>query len=146
MEGSDQPHIHAPLPSETNWYPLHGKPVGYQSTFWLFENYINVLSLPVKTAVQSAALLLHKLRYRDALNHPLVTVLSVYHEPRVTTQMNVLATNRGNGNFHTSHLFRVARNFKGGYTLLTLPRIVTPYRDSVDGTRDRVTYQKLVTR
>jgi hypothetical protein len=37
-------------------------------------------------------------------------------------------------------------SFKGGYTLVTLPRIVTPYRDSVDGTRDRVTYQKLVTR
>ena len=35
---------------------------------------------------------------------------------------------------------------KGGYTLVTLPRTVTPYRDSVDGTRDRVTYQKLVTR
>jgi hypothetical protein len=28
----------------------------------------------------------------------------------------------------------------------TLPRTVTPYRDSVDGTRDHVTYQKLVTR
>jgi len=35
---------------------------------------------------------------------------------------------------------------KGGSTLVTLPRIVTPYCDSVDGTRDRVTYQKLVTR
>jgi len=35
---------------------------------------------------------------------------------------------------------------KGGYTLVTLPRIVTPYRDSVYGTRARVTYQKLVTR
>ena len=35
---------------------------------------------------------------------------------------------------------------KGGYTLVTLPRIVTPYRNSVDGTRARVTYQKLVTR
>jgi hypothetical protein len=35
---------------------------------------------------------------------------------------------------------------KGGYTLVTLPRIVTPYHNSVDGTRDRVTYQKLVTR
>jgi hypothetical protein len=35
---------------------------------------------------------------------------------------------------------------KGGYTLATLPRIVTTYRDSVDGTRDRVTYQKLITR
>jgi len=34
----------------------------------------------------------------------------------------------------------------GGYTLVTLPRIVTPYRDSVDGNRARVTYQKLVTR
>ena len=29
---------------------------------------------------------------------------------------------------------------------VTSPRIVTPYRDSVDGTRARVTYQKLVTR
>jgi hypothetical protein len=35
--------------------------------------------------------------------------------------------------------------FKGGYTLVTLTCIVTPYRDSVDGTRYRVTYQKLVT-
>jgi hypothetical protein len=35
-------------------------------------------------------------------------------------------------------------NYKGGYTLVTLPRIVTPYRDSVDETRARVTYQKLV--
>jgi hypothetical protein len=34
----------------------------------------------------------------------------------------------------------------GEYTLVTLPCILTPYRDSVDGTRDRVTYQKLVTR
>jgi hypothetical protein len=34
----------------------------------------------------------------------------------------------------------------GGYTLVTLPRTVTPYCDSVDGTRDHVTYQKLVTR
>jgi hypothetical protein len=40
----------------------------------------------------------------------------------------------------------VAVTPKGGYTLVTLPRIVTPYRDSVDGTRERVTYQKLVTR
>jgi hypothetical protein len=37
------------------------------------------------------------------------------------------------------------RTNKGGYTLVTLPRTVTPYRDSVDGTRDHVTYQKLVT-
>jgi hypothetical protein len=35
---------------------------------------------------------------------------------------------------------------KGGYTVVKLPRIVTPYRDSVDGTRGRVTYRKLVTR
>ena len=35
---------------------------------------------------------------------------------------------------------------EGGYTLVTLPRIVTQNRDSVDGSRDRVTYQKLVTR
>ena len=45
--------------------------------------------------------------------------------------------------------FQIHKNLwsaKGEYTLVTLPRIVTPYRDSVDGTRDRVTYQKLVTR
>jgi hypothetical protein len=30
--------------------------------------------------------------------------------------------------------------------VVTLPRIVTPYRNSVGVTRDRVTYQKLVTR
>ena len=35
---------------------------------------------------------------------------------------------------------------EGGSTLGTLPRIGTPYRDSVDGTSDCVTYQKLVTR
>jgi len=29
---------------------------------------------------------------------------------------------------------------KSGYTLVTLPRIVTPYRDSVDETRARVMY------
>jgi len=38
------------------------------------------------------------------------------------------------------------KQHKGGYTLVTLPRIVTPYRDSVGGTRARVTYQKLVMR
>ena len=35
---------------------------------------------------------------------------------------------------------------KGRYTLVTLPRNVTPYRDSVDGTCDHVKYHKLVTR
>jgi hypothetical protein len=40
----------------------------------------------------------------------------------------------------------VVMNGKGGHTLETLPRTVTPYRDNVDGTRDHVTYQKLVTR
>ena len=35
---------------------------------------------------------------------------------------------------------------KGVYTLVTLPRTVTPYRDSVDRTWDYITYRKLVTR
>jgi hypothetical protein len=35
---------------------------------------------------------------------------------------------------------------KGGPTPVTLPRIITPYCDSVDGTHARVMYQKLVTR
>jgi hypothetical protein len=43
-------------------------------------------------------------------------------------------------------LSTVGETSKGGYILITLPRIVTPYRDSVDGTRDRVTDQKLVKR
>ena len=34
---------------------------------------------------------------------------------------------------------------KGRYPLVTLHRTVTPYRDSVDGTCNHVTYQKLVT-
>jgi hypothetical protein len=34
---------------------------------------------------------------------------------------------------------------KGGYSLVTLPHNVTPCRESVDGTRDHVTYQNLVT-
>ena len=38
-----------------------------------------------------------------------------------------------------------AATSKGRYTLVTLPRNVTPYRDSVDGTCDHVTYQKMVT-
>jgi hypothetical protein len=47
-----------------------------------------------------------------------------------------------------SHSFSVVSdigNVKGGYTLDTLPLSVTPYRDSVDRTRDHGTYQKLVT-
>jgi len=35
---------------------------------------------------------------------------------------------------------------KSRSTLVTLPRNVTPYRDSVNGARDRLTFQKLVTR
>ena len=42
------------------------------------------------------------------------------------------------GGYHGMHY--------GGYTLVTLLCTITPYRDSVDGYRDRVTYQKLVTR
>jgi hypothetical protein len=45
-----------------------------------------------------------------------------------------------------SLLYHTESYSKGGYTRVTLPRIVTPYRDSVDGTPARVTYQKLVTR
>jgi hypothetical protein len=38
-----------------------------------------------------------------------------------------------------------ATTLKSGYTLVTLLRIVTPYRDSVEEIRDCVTYQNLVT-
>ena len=57
---------------------------------------------------------------------------------------DVVPTVRVIMNFETKDCDHIAS--KGGNTLVTLRRIVTPYRDSVDGTRDRVTYQKLVTR
>jgi hypothetical protein len=46
----------------------------------------------------------------------------------------------------TRNWCRILRHYRkvthcGGYTLVTLPRTVTPYRDCVDGTRDHVTYQ-----
>ena len=40
----------------------------------------------------------------------------------------------------------MAARSKDRNILVTLPRSVTPYRDSVDETCDHVTYQKLVTR
>jgi hypothetical protein len=43
----------------------------------------------------------------------------------------------------TGHLNHAT--LKGGYTHVTLPYTVTPYCDSVDRTRDHVTYQKLFT-
>jgi hypothetical protein len=46
----------------------------------------------------------------------------------------------------TTRPIPIGAKSKGGYTLVTLPRTVTPYRDSVDGAHDHVTYQKLVTR
>jgi len=49
-------------------------------------------------------------------------------------------------NIHTFTHYREFGESKGRYTFVTLPRNVTPYRDSVDGTCDHVTYQKLVTR
>jgi len=45
-----------------------------------------------------------------------------------------------------SDAVRESVDYKGGYTLVTLPRTLAPYRDGVDGTRNRVTYQKFVTR
>jgi hypothetical protein len=47
---------------------------------------------------------------------------------------------------HKTNVTTVSANRKSGSTLVTLLRILTPNRDSVDGSRDRVTYQKLVTR
>jgi len=50
--------------------------------------------------------------------------------------------------YHLSavHILRLCSIFKGGYTLVMLLRIVTPYRDSVYETRDQIMYQKLVMR
>jgi hypothetical protein len=42
-----------------------------------------------------------------------------------------------------SHGITGLERVKGGYTLATIPRTITPYRDSVEGTRNHVTYQKL---
>ena len=38
---------------------------------------------------------------------------------------------------------RADEKSKGGHTLVTLPRIVTPYRASADGTRDSVNVSKV---
>jgi hypothetical protein len=43
-------------------------------------------------------------------------------------------------------IYTIFREPKSGYTLVTVPRTVTPYRENVGGTRYHVTYQKLVTR
>jgi hypothetical protein len=70
---------------------------------------------------------------------------SKLHSPEITHAVSARPAgitrrfHRNDGSLNADHS-------KGGYTLVTLPCIVTPYRDSVDGTRDRVTYQKLVTR
>jgi hypothetical protein len=47
---------------------------------------------------------------------------------------------------HDSLTYVGIEHSKGGYTLVTLPCIVTPYRDSVDETRDRVNNFCYVTR
>jgi hypothetical protein len=46
-------------------------------------------------------------------------------------------------NFHNQCQISVYYTNKGGSTLVTLPRTVSPYRDSVDGTGDRVIYQNM---
>jgi hypothetical protein len=47
--------------------------------------------------------------------------------------------------FYLSETCEIQHQFpKGGYIFVTLSLIVALYRDSVDGTRDRVTFQKLV--
>jgi hypothetical protein len=48
--------------------------------------------------------------------------------------------------YHSEQLTILYNTHKGGYTLVTLPRTVTPYHESMDGISDHVTYQKLVTR
>jgi hypothetical protein len=64
-----------------------------------------------------------------------------FHELRQFT----LSISVGHG-AHPTHVMNVyVATSQSGYTLVTLLRIVTPYRDSVDGTRDLVKYPKLVT-
>jgi hypothetical protein len=64
---------------------------------------------------------------------------------------NILISSQGQPTRGGSTAWRLgevlsAAHHKSGYILETLPRIVTPYRDSVDEICDHVTYQKLVTR
>jgi hypothetical protein len=64
--------------------------------------------------------------------------------------MNISISSRGQPTrvgptaWRLGELLSVAHH-KSGYTLETLPHTLPPYRDSVDGTCDLVTYQKLVT-
>jgi hypothetical protein len=62
-----------------------------------------------------------------------------------------MSSSEGGNRYCSQHNYsilscHIPRTSKGGYTLVTLPRIVTPYREHVDETRGRVTYQNLVTR
>jgi hypothetical protein len=64
--------------------------------------------------------------------------LQLASAPNITRRLN-LDTRQSSDQLHTSDILSWVHT-------VTLPRTVTPYRDSVDGTRDHVTYQKLVTR
>jgi hypothetical protein len=64
------------------------------------------------------------------------------------THTHTRARARARAQTHTTKSYYIQRTLKvftykdskGEYTLVTLPRVVTPYRDSVDETRVRVTY------
>ena len=99
-------------------------------------------------------------RTRDTFNFHCIVYFSLWLL-RERPSMNAHSTKETNRNTSINTIFRCVEShlitigqyageaecsYKGVYTLVTLPRIVTQYHDSVDGTRARVTYQKLVTR
>ena len=89
-----------------------------------------------------------------------ILVLPVFYTAQIGSQLPTVQENPIEPNFRGRSLKTVrvgctktsvttnmwCATSQGGYTLVTLPRVVTPYRDSVDEIRARVTYQKLVTR
>jgi hypothetical protein len=68
-----------------------------------------------------------------------------YHSPIIRSFHAAKSrTKKSDSRAHKCSFIKIYK-LKGGYTLVMLPCIVTSYRDYVDGTRDRVMYQKLVT-
>jgi len=92
--------------------------------------------------------IVNKQRFQARISHEYLKIRFLLHRKRSVAVTNIVNYVSGKLPICYDNQVKFHEHYvgKGRYTFVTLPRIVTPYRDSVDGTRDRVTYQKLVTR
>jgi len=72
--------------------PVPAQTVVQSAALPLHKQLCNLQPVPSQTVVQSATLSLHKMQHRDALNHPVATVLFVYHEPQINVRPVTVAT------------------------------------------------------